>query len=79
MTPVAYARGATILREGDPAGPLFVIESGRVRIFTQTNGRQKNVAFYREGDFFGELSILNGSQRAASVEAVADCRGTAPA
>ena len=74
MTPVAYARGATILREGDPAGPLFVIESGRVRIFTQSNGRQKNVAFYRDGDFFGELSILNGSQRAASVEAVADCR-----
>jgi Peptidase C39 family/Cyclic nucleotide-binding domain len=32
------------------------------------------VAFYREGDFFGELSVLNGSQRAASVEAVADCR-----
>jgi HlyB family type I secretion system ABC transporter len=74
MTPVAFARGATILREGDPAGPLFVIESGRVRIFTQKNGRQKNVAFYREGDFFGELSILNGSPRAASVEAVSDCR-----
>ena len=32
------------------------------------------MAFYREGDFFGELSILNGSPRAASVEAVSDCR-----
>ena len=55
-------------------GRSSFIESGRVRVFTQKNGRQRNVAFYREGDFFGELSILNGSQRAASVEAVADCR-----
>ena len=74
MTPVEFTRGATIFHEGDPAGPLFFIESGRVRIFTQKNGRQRNVAFCREGDFFGELSILNGSQRAASVAAVADCR-----
>jgi HlyB family type I secretion system ABC transporter len=74
MTPVAFDRGATILREGDPAGPMFVVESGRVRIFTQKNGRQRNLAFYREGDFFGELSMLNGSPRVASAEAVADCR-----
>jgi hypothetical protein len=32
-----------------------------------------NLAFYRDGDFFGELSILNGSPRAASVEAYSDC------
>src|SRR4029077_15007590 len=33
-----------------------------------------NLAFYREGDFFGELSILNNAPRAASVEAFTDCR-----
>ncbi len=37
------------------------------------NGREHNLAFYRDGDFFGELSILNGSPRAASVEAFSDC------
>ena len=35
---------------------------------------ERNLAFYRDGDFFGELSILNGSPRAASVEAFSDCR-----
>lgn len=74
MTPVAFEGGATIVREGDPAGPMYVVESGRVRVFSRNNGRERNLAFYREGDFFGELSILNGSPRFASAEAVSDCR-----
>src|SRR5437667_10971792 len=37
------------------------------------DGKERNLAFYREGDFFGELSILNGSPRAASVQAFTDC------
>ncbi len=41
------------------------------------NGRERNLAFYRDGDFFGELSILNGSKRAASVQAFSDCRALA--
>jgi ATP-binding cassette subfamily B protein len=74
MSPVEFKKGDTIIREGDPAGPMFVVEVGRVRVYAQKNGRVRNLAFYREGDFFGELSILNGSPRAASAEAVADCR-----
>ena len=50
-----------------------ILEKGRARAFTQNNGAQVNLAFYRDGDFFGELSILNGSPRAASVEAYSDC------
>src|SRR6185437_14186675 len=50
------------------------IEKGRARAFAGLNGRERNLAFYREGDFFGELSILNGSPRAASVEAFTDCQ-----
>ena len=49
------------------------LEKGRARAFTQNNGAQVNLAFYRDGDFFGELSILNGSPRAAPVEAYSDC------
>src|SRR6266496_288021 len=72
--PVSIQKGNLIIREGDDAGPLFIIEKGRARAFTALNGREHNLAFYREGDFFGELSILNGSPRAASVEAVTDCQ-----
>ena len=74
LAPVDFAKGETIIREGDPAGPMFIVETGRVRAFAKKNGRVRNVAFYREGDFFGELSILNGSPRGASAEALADSR-----
>ena len=53
---------------------MYILEKGRARAFQGLNGKQQNLAFYRDGDFFGELSILNGSPRAASVEAFSDCR-----
>ena len=74
LSPVDFAKGELVIREGDPAGPMFVVESGRVRAFTRANGRTRNLAFYREGDYFGELAILNGTPRAATVEAMTDAR-----
>jgi HlyB family type I secretion system ABC transporter len=74
LTPVGAAKGDLIIRQGEAAGPMYVLEKGRARAFIGVNGREKNLAFYRAGDFFGELSILNGSPRAASVEAFTDCQ-----
>jgi ATP-binding cassette subfamily B protein len=74
LEPVGVSKGELIIRQGDQAGPMFVIEKGRARAFAGVNGKERNLAFYREGDFFGELSILNGSARAASVEAFTDCQ-----
>src|SRR5438128_9861279 len=74
LVPVGFAKGSLIIRQGDEAGPMYVIEKGRARAFAGVNGRERNLAFYREGDFFGELSILNGSPRVASVEAFSDCQ-----
>ncbi len=74
LTPMDVVKGEPIIREGDPPGAMFIIEKGRARAFHSNNGTQQNLAFYRDGDFFGELSILNGSPRAATVEAFSDCR-----
>jgi ABC-type bacteriocin/lantibiotic exporter with double-glycine peptidase domain/CRP-like cAMP-binding protein len=73
LKPVAFEKGDLIIREGDDAGPLYILQKGRARAFSGVDGGERNLAFYREGDFFGELSILNGSPRAASVEAFSDC------
>src|SRR5213596_2854271 len=70
---VQFRKGNLIIKEGDSAGPMFILEKGRARAFLSNNGKERNLAFYRDGDFFGELSILNGSPRAASVEAYSDC------
>src|SRR5438045_8134479 len=73
ITPVTFEQGKLIIREGDDAGPLYTLQKGRARAFIGVDGTERNLAFYREGDFFGELSILNSSPRAASVQAFRDC------
>jgi ATP-binding cassette subfamily B protein len=73
LTPMVCEKGGLIIKEGDPAGPMFILEKGRARAFLANNGKERNLAFYRDGDYFGELSILNGSPRAASVEAFTEC------
>ncbi|MEO6872766.1 MAG: peptidase domain-containing ABC transporter [Chthoniobacterales bacterium] len=74
LEPVEVAKGRNIITQGDKSGAMFILEKGRARAYAQNNGSQQNLAFYRDGDFFGELSILNGSPRAATVEAFSDCR-----
>ncbi len=73
LRPMAAAAGETIVREGDPAGPMYVIKAGRARVFRSDNGSGRNLAFLRAGDYFGELSILRGAPRAATVEALTEC------
>src|SRR5437762_9050460 len=74
LKPVTIVKGNLIIREGDDAGPLYIMQKGRARAFAGIDGQTRNLAFYREGDFFGELSVLNGSPRATSVEAFTDCQ-----
>ena len=51
----AVEKGALMFRAGDPAGPFFVIRSGKVRVFTEEAGRERNLSFLRAGASFGEL------------------------
>jgi ATP-binding cassette subfamily B protein len=74
LKPVTIEKGNLIIREGDDAGPLYIMQKGHARAFAGLDGQTRNLAFYRAGDFFGELSVLNGSSRAASVEAFTDCQ-----
>src|SRR5881394_2820853 len=60
LKPAGFAKGSLIIREGDDAGPLYILQKGRARAFAGIDGQTRNLAFYREGDFFGELSVLNG-------------------
>ncbi len=74
LDPAGFRKGEKVIREGEPAGPMYIVREGRVRIFTGPDAAAVNVAFLREGDYFGELSILANEPRAATVEAVTDCQ-----
>lgn len=62
--------GTNIIREGDPGDKFYLIRQGEVRVFRGEEG--KEVAILKEGDFFGEMALLTGQPRNASVEAVTD-------
>jgi len=66
-----YRKGQIILRQGDQGDSLFVIVSGRVRIYTiSPDGHEWSVWFYDRGDFFGEMALLSGEPRSANAQAM---------
>ena len=60
-----------IIREGDPGRSIYVILSGRVRVFTRDyEGNEEELAILEKGQFFGEMSFLTGKSRSAYVSAL---------
>lgn len=72
---LTFERGQAILREGQPGGSLYTLTSGRVRAFQKdpATGKQNQLGDLKEGAFFGEMSILTGQPRMASVVALTRC------
>jgi ATP-binding cassette subfamily B protein len=73
LQPLAVAAGELVIRQGDPAGPMYVVREGHLRAWIHRDGVREDRAYLRKGDFFGEVSLLRGTARTASVEAVSDC------
>lgn len=67
----AYTAGETLVRQGDRGASLFVLRSGRVRIekAREDGGPAATVDTIERGDFFGEMSLLTGEPRTASIVA----------
>jgi hypothetical protein len=72
---LTFERGQAILREGQPGTSLYTLTSGRVRVFRKepVTGKQKPLGDLKEGAFFGEISILTGQPRMASIVALTRC------
>lgn len=66
-----YSRGDTIIIEEDQGESFFMISKGLVKV-TRVNNRGQEVilAILGEGDFFGEMSLLDGEGRSANIVAV---------
>jgi CRP-like cAMP-binding protein len=66
-----YGDGETIVREGAPGASMFVVCRG---IVTVSIGSGKEIACIEAGGFFGEMSLLTGEPRTATVSARGDCQ-----
>ena len=71
---VDVSAGDVVLSEGDPPGPMYVIEHGHFRAYRRSEGADQDLEYLRTGDFFGELALHRSEPQAASVAAVSDGR-----
>ena len=68
-------RGALLFRQGDAGDAMFLIEAGRIQIYiTDEAGEEVTLAELARGDFFGEMSLVEGKPRTATARAVEDAR-----
>ncbi|HGG60357.1 MAG TPA: Crp/Fnr family transcriptional regulator [Gammaproteobacteria bacterium] len=64
-----YPKGELIIREGERSDHMYVILSGRVRVFANnSNGRKIILNIQEAGEYFGEIALIDESPRSASVE-----------
>ncbi len=67
-----YAEGDYLFKEGDPGEEMFIIHSGKVNITKQTGEGEKVLVTLGDGDFFGEMAIIDKAPRSASAVAAAE-------
>lgn len=70
-----YKKGSVIWEENTPEQGLHIIDKGKVLVCRKTReGRKQVLAILGENRFYGELSILDGREHSASVEALEDTK-----
>jgi ABC-type multidrug transport system ATPase subunit/CRP-like cAMP-binding protein len=69
LQPVTVPGGATVVREGEAGTTFYLVESGTLLVETEVGGRRRELTRMGPGDFFGEIALLSGGARTATVTA----------
>ena len=71
-----YRRGDIVVREGDPADVMYIIERGSFEVVTEIprgSGSARLLARLETGEFFGEMGLIGNAPRSATVRVALDC------
>jgi small-conductance mechanosensitive channel len=71
-----YAAGEPVIRQGEPGSSMFVVISGRVEVTVrqEPGGQVVRLAGLGPGEYFGEMTLMTGAPRVATVTAVEETR-----
>jgi CRP-like cAMP-binding protein len=72
LKPVRFRQHEVIIQEGEPGGEMFFIESGQVQVLRGFGANTLVLAEMGAGDLFGEMALLTGKPRTATVMALSD-------
>lgn len=69
-----YGAGETVIHQGDPGEELFVVGLGHVSVMVgRDGGSTAEIARLGPGQFFGEMSMMTGEARTATVSTIGEC------
>ena len=71
---VVVADGEYVVRDGDRSTDMYIVVSGAVEISKEVGGGRVKLGHIERGDFFGEMSLLEGVPRQADARAVGETR-----
>lgn len=68
----SFPENELIIKEGEKGDTLYLLKSGRVKVFSQNNDQNQEIilTYLESGDHFGEMSLISGEPRSASVVSV---------
>ena len=72
LTVLRLADGQLVVRQGDEGDSLFLVADGELRVFVNTPAGEKDVARLFESTLFGEMALITGQPRTASVAAAGE-------
>ncbi len=64
---VEFPAEHVLFRQGDPSDAFYIIKTGKVRIVRHEGGKANEVAQLSDGEFFGEIGVIQDSERTADV------------
>lgn len=68
-----YRKNSVIFEQGDPGDALYIVESGRVKAtIRDEDNRERIIALFGEGDYFGEMALITDQPRSATMAVVGD-------
>lgn len=69
---LSMPKGASVCREGDPGDAMFIVKSGVLDVSRSVGGKAAHINLLSEGEFFGEMALIDGSPRSADVTVLED-------
>jgi CRP-like cAMP-binding protein len=73
LVPMTVNEHELVIRQGEVGKSLFLITRGVVRVTRSERGEERELSSLFAGDVFGEMALLHGVRRSASVKAVTPC------
>jgi NTE family protein len=67
-----YPQGAIVFREGDDGDAMYIVESGQLEVTTGVGDAEQPLAYLGPGSFVGEIALLLGQPRSATLKVVID-------